>query len=457
MLDIVGSRVTRNCEGVSRRDFVRVGALSLGSLSLADLFRCQAHGATTRPSTRPVAKAKSVIQLWMNGGPAHLDLWDPKPQAGEDYTGPLRKPVSTNVDGIQLAETLPRCAKVADKLAVIRSMTHPSNGHETATYIVQTGTMPSPDLVYPAVGAVVAYKQQRELGYKGLIPPYVTVPSAIGRFSEAGFLGPSYQTYATGGDPNAKDFAVQGLVPPRGMTEKRLNDRRALLTSIDSLARELDKDPVIGAMDQYQQKAYDLILGQAKSAFDLSQEKDELRDRYGRNRFGQSCLLARRLVERGVPFVTVNMGGWDTHKEHFQAMGKLCPVLDGGFATLLEDLSQRGLLESTIVVWYGEFGRTPKVAHEPPWFGGRHHFSSVFSAVVAGGGFKGGQVLGSSDARAENVKDRPVHPWDLSATMYHLLGIDPAGQLPHPQGCLARVVPPAKGDAKAGGLLTEIL
>jgi hypothetical protein len=452
MLDILSRNLSRNCEGVSRRDFVRVGALALGGMTLCDLLKLKAH-AQTRPAA---AKARSVIQLWMGGGPPHTDTFDPKPQAGEDYCGPLRKPVTTNIAGAQIGELLPLLAKQADKYSIIRSMTHPSNGHETATYIVQTGTMPSPDLVYPAIGAVVALKRQEAGSYAGSLPPYITLTNPLGRFSEAGFLGASHQTFATGGDPSAKDFAVQGLVTPRGVTNQRLQDRRSLLQAIDSFARDLEEDGAMAAMDGYQEKAYSLILGDAKKAFDLSQEKDDLRDRYGRNRFGQSCLLARRLVEHKVPFVTVNMGGWDTHKEHFPAMKRLLPILDSGFATLLEDLSQRGLLESTIVVWYGEFGRTPKVAWEPPWNGGRHHFSNVFSSVVAGGGFKGGAVLGSSDPKGETVKDRPVYPWDLSGTIYHLLGIDPKGKLPHPQGCVARVTPLADATVKTGGLLHEI-
>jgi hypothetical protein len=461
MLDLFTSRSNRNCEGVSRRDFVRVGAMALGGLTLAEYFQLRAMGQTTGPSTRPTTrpikpKAKSVIQLWMSGGPAHTDTFDPKSGIGEDYTGPLKRPIGTNVSGMQLGETLPELAKVADKFSVIRSTTHPSNGHETATYIVQTGTLPSAELVYPAMGAVVALKKQTEGGYKGVLPPYVTLTRALGRFTEAGFLGPNYQTFATGGDPNNKDFAVQGLVPPRGFTDQRMADRRNLLKSIDTLAKAMDKEKAFAEMNEYQEKAYALMLGDAKKAFDLSEEKDALRDKYGRTSFGQSCLLARRLVERGVPFVTVNMGGWDTHTNHFDAMKKLCPPLDQGFAALLADLSERGLLDSTIVVWYGEFGRTPKVAWEPPWNGGRHHYANVFSTVVAGGGFKGGQVLGSSDARGENVKDRPVYPWDISGTMYAMLGIDPKGRLPHPQGCVAYVTPPAGGEVKSGGLLHEL-
>jgi uncharacterized protein (DUF1501 family) len=241
------------------------------------------------------------------------------------------------------------------------------------------------------------------------------------------------------------------------MTEPKLQDRRSLVRTLDELAGSLERKGEFDQFDTYQEQAYGLILGESRQAFDLSQEKDELRDRYGRNQFGQSCLLARRLVERGVPFITINMGGWDTHRDNFGSLRKLTPVLDGGFATLLEDLAERGLLDQTIVLWYGEFGRTPKVAAEPPWFGGRHHFGPVFSAVVAGGGFQGGAVIGSSDNRGELVKDRPIYPWDLSASMYQLLGIDPLGQLPHPQGCVAYVTPLASGDVPTGGLLTEIM
>ncbi|MBI4325226.1 MAG: DUF1501 domain-containing protein [Chloroflexi bacterium] len=450
MLDIQSRSVTWNCEGVCRRDFIRVGALSMLGLTLADWFQWKAHGMAGD------GQAKSVILLWMGGGPTQTDTFDPKPQAGEDYCGPLRRPLATNVPGVSIGELLPRLSKQADKYAIIRSMTHGNNSHETAAYIMQTGTMPS-DLAYPSLGSVVAFKKGYEAGYKGNLPPFITLTNPLGRFSETGFLGTKYKSFATGGDPNAKDFRVGGLVPPRGVTEQRLQERRSLLQTVDTLAKATESDPRFQAMDEFQQKAYALILGDAKQAFDLSTEKDELKEKYGRNRFGQSCLLARRLVENGVPFITINDGGWDTHKDHFPAMQRKLPILDQGFGALLEDLAQRGLLASTIVVWYGEFGRTPKVATEPPWNGGRHHFGACFSAVVAGGGFKGGAVVGASDNRGEAVRERPAYPWDLSASMYKLLGIDPHGRLPHPQGCVAYVSPLASGTVQSGGLLTEIM
>jgi uncharacterized protein (DUF1501 family) len=423
----------------NRRGFLRVGAAGALGLTLSDYFRLQAQS--------PSPKAKSVIQLWMAGGPTQTDTWDPKPNAGEDFTGPLRKAIPTNVAGIQIGELLPLMAKQADKYTIIRGMTHGNNAHEVAAYIMQTGSMPTSELVYPAIGAIVAL----EKGASSVLPPYITLTNPLGRFSEAGFLGNGSKTFAPGGDPNSPTFRVQGLVPPRGMTEQRINERRSLLKSVDALAASIDRHEVYKEMDEFQQKAYGLILGDARKAFDLSQEKDATRDRYGRNQFGQSCLLARRLVEAGVPFVTINDGGWDTHKDNFEIMKKKLPVQDQGISALLEDLAQRGLLPSTMVTWFGEFGRTPRVANEAPWFGGRHHWAAAFSAVVAGGGFQGGQVLGSTDARGENVRDRPVYPWDLSASIYKLLGIDPTGRLPHPQGCVAYVSP------LGGSLLTEIM
>lgn len=449
MLDIQGSKATRTDGRVNRRDFVRVGALGAMGLTLTDLFRMKAQGATQEP------KAKSVIQLWMGGGPTHLDTWDPKPEAGDDYCGPLKSPIETNVSGIRIGESLPLMAKQADKYSILRSMTVGHNSHEIATYITQTGTKPS-ELVYPSTGAVIAYKRE-EAGYQGSLPPYISLTSPFGRFSEAGFLGTNFKTFATGGDPNSSNFNVQGIVPPSGVTEQRLKDRRTLLQAVDSLAREMDNDKKFAAMDTFQERAYGLLLGDAKKAFDMSEETDELREKYGRNRFGQSCLLARRLVERGVPFITVNSGGWDTHRDNFGAMKRLLPPLDQGFAALLEDLAEKGLLDSTIVTWFGEFGRTPKIAPEAPWDGGRHHWGHVMSVVVAGGGFKGGMVVGESDAKGEYPKERPIYPWDLTASMYTLLGIDPNGTLPHPHGCVAHVTPVASGNIQSGGLLTEIM
>jgi hypothetical protein len=436
---------------ISRREAVRRGLL--GGLGLLLGNHVAAYGATSTPAVK--AKAKSVIQIWLWGGPCHIDTFDPKPEAGQDYTGPLKNTIATNVDGIKIGELLPQLAKQADKYSLIRSMTHGSNGHETAAYIVQTARQPGGRDVYPSVGAIVSLFRGYNAGYKGLIPPYIVLTQPQGRFSEAGFLGTRYKPFATGGDPAQRRFVVEGVVA-EGITDQRQKDRRDLLRKLNTLEHAMPGDPQLAALNQCDKQAYDLILGDAGKVFDLAQEKDELRDRYGRTTFGQSCLLTRRLVEKGVPYTTINYGGWDTHKAHFQTMQRKLPELDKGLATLLQDLSDHGLLESTIIWCCGEFGRTPKVQWEAPWNGGRGHYGKVFSVLVAGGGFKGGHVVGSSTEKGEEVKDRPVYPVDLVGSMYELLGIDTAGKLPHPQGQLATVLPTVGGE-KTGGRLKEIM
>ena len=402
------------------------------------------------------APAKSVIQIWMWGGPSHLATFDTKPDAGNDYCGPLNHPIATNVPGITICELLPLLAKQADKYSIIRSMPHGINAHETAAYTVQTGRISGGRDVYPSVGAVVSLFKGYNAGYKGLIPPYIVLTEPQGRFSEAGFLGARYKPFATGGNPAQGRFAVEGVVAP-GISDERQRTRRELLHQLDTLERAMHGDAELTANAQAEQQAYELILGDAGKVFDLSQEKEDLRDRYGRNTFGQSCLVARRLVERGVPYVTINYKGWDTHKQHFQAMRRQLPEMDKGMATLLQDLSDRGLLGTTMVWWSGEFGRTPRVQWEPPWNGGRGHYGQVFSAVLAGGGFKGGRVVGASDAKGEQVKERPVYPIDLIASIYELLGIVLNARLPHPLGEDARVLPTAAEGVPTAGRLKEIM
>jgi Protein of unknown function (DUF1501) len=437
---------------ITRRTMLQHGLAGAMGMLLAGRLPGQ-----TSPGAAPAksAKAKSVIQVWLWGGPSHIDTFDPKPDAGNDYTGPLNKPIPTKVKGIMINELLPLLAKQADRFSLIRSMTHGNNGHETAAYLVQTGRNPDDRVVYPSVGAVVNLFKGKEHKGDGLVPPYIVLTQPQGRFSEAGFLGSRYKPFFTGGNPNAPRFVVEGLVGQA--TEAQLRMRRDLLQRLNTLGRALPGQPTMQALAKTEDQAYELILGDAGKLFDLNQEKRELRDRYGRTTFGQSCLMARRLVQRGVPYITINYGGWDTHKSHFPTMRRKLPELDKGLATLLEDMADRGLLDSTIVWCCGEFGRTPKVAWEAPWDGGRHHYGKVFSVLVAGGGFKGGQVVGSSDAKAEAVKDRPVYPGDLMGSMYELLGIDPEGRLPHPQGLRIRVTPDAREGEKSGGRLKEIL
>jgi hypothetical protein len=385
----------RNERRVSRRE-----ALQLGVLGAAGLMLPRPRPLWAEPQDQPQEKphsAKAVIQIWMWGGPTHIDTFDPKPEAGPDYCGPLEKAIPTNVPGIQLGELLPLLAQQADKFAIIRSMTHGVNAHETAAYLVQTGRQPG-QLVFPSVGAVVSKFKGYDAGYKGLVPPYIVLTQSQGRFAEEGFLGQRYKPFATGGDPNQPRFAVEGIVA-QGITDERQMRRRDLLHALDTLGQALKGNAQLAKSDQCEQKAYDMMFGDTRKMFDLSQEPDELRNRYGRNTFGQSCLMARRLVESGVPYVTINSQGWDTHKQHFQIMRRRLPELDQGMAALLQDLSERNLLASTIVWWGGEFGRTPKVLWEPPWNGGRGHYGKCFSMVVAGGGFKGGQGSGRSIRR----------------------------------------------------------
>ncbi len=438
---------------MNRREALRLGLFGAAGFALGGGLSLSLRAAPG--PQKPAAKAKAVIQIWAWGGPCHIDTFDPKPEAGSDYTGMLNKPIETNVSGIRISELLPSLAKQADKFSILRAMTHGNNGHETAAYMVQTGRAAGDRQVYPSVGAVVSLFKGYDAGYQGLIPPYIVVTEPQGRFSEAGFLGSKYKPFATGGDPGAARFAVEGVVA-QGISGERQHQRRELLRNLNTLEQAMQNDAQMTALSECERQAYDLILGDAGKVFDLSQEKEELRERYGKSTFGQSCLVARRLVERGVPYITINSKGWDTHKQHFPAMRRKLPELDKGLAALLADLADRGLLESTIVWWGGEFGRTPKVQWEAPWNGGRGHHGKVFSMVVAGGGFKGGQVVGASDAKGEEVKDRPVYPSDLIGSMYELLGIDPAAKLPHPQGLEARVTaPPAPG--RSGGRLVEIM
>ena len=441
---------------ISRREALREGFFSAAAVLLGGRPAGAASAVPASAVSAP-GRAKSVIQIWMWGGPAHLDTFDPKPEAGENYCGPLASPIETNVRGIRICELLPLLAKQADKYSLIRSMTHGIYAHETASYTVQTGRIAGGHDVYPSVGAVVSLFKGYNAGYKGLIPPYIVLTEPQGRFSEEGFLGSRYKPFATGGDPARPRFAVEGILA-EGITDQRQRERREYLHQLDTLGRALKGDPQLAARDDAERLAYELILGDAGKVFDLSQEKDDLRDRYGRTTFGQSCLVARRLVERGVPYITINyQGGWDTHKQNFQVMRNRLPEMDKWLAALLQDLAASGLLESTVIWWNGEFGRTPKVDWEAPWNGGRGHWGSVFSALVAGGGFKGGHVVGSSDARGEQVRDRPVYPADLIGSIYELLGIDPQGSLPHPQGLAARVTPSAADGLPLAGRLKEIM
>ncbi len=437
---------------LSRREAIRQALLGTAGLLFADRLTMPAWGELPAPTGG--GRARSVIQIWLWGGAGHLDTFDPKPAAGSDYSGPFQA-IDTVVPGVRLCELLPELAKQAKRYSLVRSLTHTSNAHETATYLVQTGRQPGGRTVYPGVGATIAWLKGQVGDYHGPLPPYVVLTEPLGRFGEAGFLGARARPFATGGDPSQPRFAVEGIVA-EGVTDQQQRDRRELLRRLDRLPGTLPDNATLKAFVRAGEQAYDMILGDGARVFDLAAEPDALRQRYGRNKFGQSCLMARRLVEQGVPYVTINYGGWDTHKDNFTALRRKLPELDAGLATLLDDLAQRGLLDRTVVWCGGEFGRTPKVDWGAPWNGGRGHWGAAFSALLAGGGFQGGRVVGATDARGEAVAERPVAPIDLIGSLYHVLGVDPAAALPHPDGLDVRVLPTAAEGVRSHGLLKEL-
>ena len=385
--------------------------------------------------------AKSVIEIWMWGGPCQLETFDPKPDAPYDYNGG-RKAIDTNVPGLKIHEWLPELAKCANLYSVIRSMTHPHFGHETATYLMQTGRMPGGGEVYPAIGAVIAMMKAKS--YKGDIPPFVILTGEKGRFSELGFLSERYAPLVTGGNPNMQHFVVDGIVPPGGLSVAEVDSRFQLLTELDTYGRAGHKTgEALAEFKASGDAAHKVIKGDAAKTFDLTRETPETRNRYGRTPFAQSLLVARRLVEYGVPYITVNMPGWDSHKRHFETMERRTREFDKALAALLGDLKERKLLDTTVIWASGEFGRTPKVDWDAPWNGGRNHYATCFSALVAGGGFKGGVAVGSSDDTASHVVSRPVTPVDFLGSIYERAGIDPDGPLPNPKGLKLSVLPPA--------------
>jgi len=384
--------------------------------------------------------AKSVVEIWQWGGPSQLESFDPKPKASRDYNGGL-KAIPTNVPGVEIHEWWPELAKCADLYSVIRTMTHDQFGHESAAYLMQTGRLPGGGVVCPAIGAVVSLA--RKGGYAGDLPPYVILTRAKGRFSEVGFLGDEAAPLVTGGRPNSARFAVDGIVPPEGITAKAAEERFALLAQLDSWKPESGANAAVSAaFDSAGREARRISEGDAAKVFDLALEPDELRDEYGRTEIGQSLLAARRLVEYGVPYVTVNSAGWDSHKRHFETMKRRSNETDKAVAAFLRDLAARKLLDSTVVWMSGEFGRTPKVGWEAPWNGGRGHYARCFSALVAGGGFKGGCVVGESDDTASKPVARPVAPQDFLGSIYELCGIDPDGPMPNSKGKKITVLPP---------------
>jgi len=406
--------------GTSRRSFLRLGVSGLASLNLPGVLRARAAGS-------PAAKDTRVILFWLQGGPSHMDLWDMKPEAPAEYRG-FWRPIPTNVPGIRISEMFPKQAKVADKFSIVRSLHHGDTDHPGSQHILMTGRagVTVVDLVQksPALAATVS----RVVGprRRGL-PAHVVSPGVQGSYFGASYVGRAYEPFEIGGDPARKEFSVRNLTLPGGMTVERLDDRRRLRRSLDTMCREVETSGMMDAVDQFEQQAFELVTGSAvRRAFDLGAEAEPLRDRYGRNAWGQSLLLARRLAEAGVTFVTVNWVGWDQHANLKPVMLDYLPKVDAAVSALFEDLAARGLDEKVLVIVMGEMSRTPRMnngsATDQP---GRDHWNDAISLALGGGGVKGGRIVGATDPRGEYITERPVTVQDLHATIYHVLGIDP--------------------------------
>ncbi len=408
---------------LSRRGFLHVGVCGALGLTLADFYRVKAR-AEMKQYASVEGKAKSVIHIFLPGGMAQQESWDPKPFAPPEYRGPLGH-INTNVDGIQIGELWKNTAQVADKLVFVRSMTHGEAAHERGVHNMFTGYRPSPALLYPSFGSVVSH----EFGSRNNLPPYICVPNQPNEFAGSGYLSSAYGPFSLGADPANGNFKVRDLAAPGGLSEDRFERRRSLLTTVDSHFKSLEKSDSLDAMDSFYQDAYKLISSQqAREAFALEKEPDALKDEYGRNDAGQRLLMARRLVESGVRFVSVTYGGWDHHDNVKGAMSGQVPKFDQAFARLIRDLSDRGLLDSTLVMVTSEFGRTPKINNTA----GRDHWPKVFSVVLAGGGLKKGIVYGSSDSLAAEPENDPMTVANLATTVYNQLGINADKELMAP-------------------------
>lgn len=416
------SRLTHNCAGHARRDFLKLGLTAAGGgLGFTNLLRAQA--AAPQPSIgRPV----NCILVWLDGGPSHYEMFDPKPDAPSDIRGSF-KPIKTSVPGVHFSECVPNLAKAADKFTVLRSVTHKDPNHGGGNHYMMTGA-PTPVPVgcgafvtfHPSFGSVVSYKR----GVQGGLPGYMTLPS-ITRSGGPNFLGAEHAPFVCGGDPNSKGFKVRDVVLPSDISDARGLSRRELRMSLDRMKRLNDalvEDPAV-SFDTFYGKAVDLIASQpAQEAFDISREDDKTRDMYGRTDLGQRMLLARRLVEVGVPFVTVNYGGWDHHRDLFKTCkSEFMQKFDQGMAALITDLDRRGLLESTLVVALGEFGRTPKINKDS----GRDHWPGAMNILFAGAGVPRGGVIGATDPKGYYASDNIYSPEDFAVTLYNKLGIDP--------------------------------
>jgi len=424
------------CDGIARRDFLRIGAASVLGSSVTMPGLLEARARATAAGVAADKSDVSVIYVFLKGGLSTIDTFDLKPDAPSEIRGEFN-PIASNVPGIQVGELIPRVAKQMDKFSLIRSFTHRSSDHGPADHYMLTGYFPGPGFNgglkpnnhFPSFGSVIASR----LGARGSVPPYVCLPM-MHPSGGSSFLGASAVPFVIEADPNAPNFSVPDMAPPLSVEANRLEARRALLSQVDRYQKSAEAQANAGArnVSAFNQRAFDLMTSpQAKQAFNLGAEPGNLRDEYGRNTLGQSCLMARRLVEAGVRCVTVEHSNWDTHDGNFKSLkDQLLPKFDAAVSTLFRDLADRGMLGTTLVILSGEFGRTPRINKNA----GRDHWGKCFTVGLGGGGIHGGRVAGSSDKYAESPAENPYGPEDLATTMYQLLGLNPREEMKTPEG-----------------------
>ncbi|MCA8986573.1 MAG: DUF1501 domain-containing protein [Planctomycetaceae bacterium] len=404
--------IHRTCDGAKRRDFLKVGALGMSGLSLGHFLQLSHAGEVNK-----VAKAKSAIFINLPGGPTHMDTFDLKPDAPSEYRGEFN-PIDTNVSGIQISEHLPELAKVMDKFVILRGVSHTLAAHALGSEYVNTGNRPLPSLEFPGYGAVIS----KEMPTVPELPPFVSIPQTNQR---PGYLGVQYAALHTGATPRAgQKFSVRGLELRDGISVSDVERRTSLRAELDQKFHSLEQDSsLLRGLDKFNQQAYDMITSPlAREAFDVSQESPAYAETFGESPFGQSCLLATRLIEAGVRFVSISTGGWDTHRDNWNVLkDRLLPPFDQSLAALFAGLEAKGLLEETVVLVTGEFGRTPKINTERI---GRDHYPRAMFMLMAGGGIQGGRVIGASDATASGPLNDAISPDDVAASYYHALGID---------------------------------
>jgi hypothetical protein len=425
-----GTSTSATCGGLGRRSLLKVGSLSLFGLGLPQLLAAQSQSPRE-------GKAKNVILLWMGGGPSNIDTFDMKPDAPAEIRGEFQS-IATNVSGYRICEHLPKMAQQLDKVCVVRNVAHGESGdHVAACHYLLTGYPQRPDptgqpvgsVIYPAYGSVISH----EMGWQSSLPPYVILTGEAAPYTGGGYLGSAFNPLLVKADPNAANFAVEDVAIPSSVGPDRTGRRRSLLAQLDAWQRQTEKAAsTVGERNHFYQQAYDLITSPAaKKAFNLNEEPEKLRDSYGRHRYGQSALLARRLVEAGVRFVSVETNWWDTHQNNFRDLKETrLPNLDQFWSALLEDLAQRGLLETTLVIWMGEFGRTPTVNGSA----GRDHWAYTNAICLSGAGIKKGTLVGETDRKCERVAGTPHSTHDFAATIYQLLGIDGTKEFRDPEG-----------------------